>query len=239
MAFRYRGPANHSVSTYSMQTLYSALPDEFNPIGARNEEPHIGIPASEQLLPERLHDVGYATALIGKWHLGGAPAYHPQRHGFDDFFGFTHEGHYFVPSPWRDTTTMLRRKALPLAATGSRFQVSESLIFTSHMGHDEPDYDANNPIVRIGQPIDEREYLTDAFAREACDFIDRFHTSPFFLCVTFNAVHSPLQAKDSTLEKFAEIEDLHRRIFAAMLWDLDRAVGRITEGSEQAAQGPR
>ncbi|MEM7557640.1 MAG: sulfatase-like hydrolase/transferase, partial [Planctomycetota bacterium] len=201
---------------------------EFNPIGAKNEEPGIGMPASEKLLSEQLHDLGYSTALIGKWHLGGSAAYHPQRHGFDEFFGFTHEGHYFVPPPWKGTTTMLRRKALPASATGSRYQVSDALIYTSHMGGNEPDYDANNPIVRIGQPVQEDEYLTDALARESCDFIERFQSSPFLLCVTFNAVHSPLQAKNSTLEKFASIEDIHRRIFAAMLSDLDSAVGRIT-----------
>jgi arylsulfatase A-like enzyme len=32
--------------------------------------------------------VGYATALIGKWHLGRKPAFHPNRHGFDEFWGF-------------------------------------------------------------------------------------------------------------------------------------------------------
>lgn len=200
---------------------------EFNPIGARNDDPATGIPKSEQLLPELLHDVGYTTGLIGKWHLGGAADFHPQRHGFDEFFGFAHEGHYFAPPPWSETTTMLRRKALPSSSTGNRYKVSDTLLYSSHMGHDEPDYDANNPIVRIGQPVSEPEYLTDAFAREACEFVDRFHSSPFFLCVTFNAVHSPLQAKNSTLEKFSSIEDIHRRIFAAMLSDLDSAVGRI------------
>lgn len=206
---------------------------EFNPIGARNEDPGTGVPASEVTIAECLHDVGYSTALIGKWHLGGAADFHPQRHGFDEFFGFAHEGHYFVPPPWDNTTTMLRRRSLPPGSTGNRHQVSDSLIYTSHMGNDEPDYDANNPVVRIGQPVEEDEYLTDAFAREACSFIDRFRTSPFFLCVTFNAVHSPLQAKNATLKKFESIEDTHRRIFAAMLSDLDTGVGRIVDALEE------
>lgn len=206
---------------------------EFNPIGARNEDPGTGLPNDEITLAECLHDAGYSTGLIGKWHLGGAADYHPLRHGFDAFFGFSHEGHYFVPPPWRDTTTMLRRKGLPSSAGDLRYQVSETLLYSSHMGHDEPDYDANNPIVRVSQPVDEQEYLTDAFAREACAFIEQYHSSPFFLSVTFNAVHSPLQAKNATLKKFAAIEDMHRRIFAAMLSDLDTAVGRIVACLEQ------
>lgn len=38
--------------------------------------------------PEVLQRHGYTTALVGKWHLGTRPEYHPTRHGFDHFFGF-------------------------------------------------------------------------------------------------------------------------------------------------------
>ena len=95
------------------------------------------------------------------------------------------------------------------------------------MGYTEPAYDANNPIVRGGQPVVEHEYLTDAFTREAVDFIDRNKAHPFFLCVAFNAVHSPLQAADKYIKKFAHIEDIQRRIFAAMLANLDDSVGSV------------
>ena len=47
-----------------------------------------GLPSSEPTLPRYLRDAGYATALIGKWHLGFRPEFHPNRHGFDEFFGF-------------------------------------------------------------------------------------------------------------------------------------------------------
>ena len=199
---------------------------EFNPIGAKNEDPTHGLPASEITLAEALHDAGYTTGVIGKWHLGGTAAFHPFRHGFDEFFGFTHEGHYFVPPPWKGVTTMLRRKALP-GGTKGRWVGSKGLIYTDHMGHDEPDYDANNPIVRGGQPVVETAYLTDAFTREAVDFIDRHDDKPFFLYLAYNAVHSPLQGVESSMAKFAHIDDLHRRIFAAMLANLDDSVGEV------------
>ncbi|RMF40461.1 MAG: N-acetylgalactosamine-4-sulfatase [Planctomycetota bacterium] len=200
---------------------------EMNPIGAKNEQPGIGLPPNERTLAEMLQDAGYTTGLIGKWHLGGSAEYHPQRHGFDYFFGFTHEGHYYVRPPYAEAMTMLRRKRLPAGHQG-RYWASPHLLYSDHMGHHEPDYDANNPIVRNGQPVDERAYLTDALAREAVQFIETYRAAPFFLCVTFNAVHSPLQAKQSTMQRFAHIEDMHRRIFAAMLSDLDEAVGAIT-----------
>ena len=44
---------------------------EFNPIGEKNEDPDAGLPPSQKTIANLLHDAGYATALIGKWHLGG------------------------------------------------------------------------------------------------------------------------------------------------------------------------
>lgn len=204
---------------------------EFNPIGAKNEAPGIGLPPEQTTIAEMLHDVGYTTALIGKWHQGGSAPYHPHRHGFDEFFGFTHEGHYFVPPPYEGVTTMLRRRSLPGNKQG-RWS-SDKLIYTTHMGHNEPDYDANNPIVRGGQPVEEHEYLTDALTREAVSFIERHRDKPFFLYLAYNAVHSPLQGADKYMEKFAHIEDIHRRIFAAMLGNLDDSVGAVLKTVEE------
>jgi arylsulfatase B len=199
---------------------------EFNPTGALNEQPGFGLPAKEITIAETLQNAGYTTGLIGKWHQGGTAVFHPFRHGFDEFFGFLHEGHYFVPPPYKGVTTMLRRKTLPGGLKG-RWIGSKGLIYTDHMGGNEPDYDANNPITRGGQPVIETEYLTDALTREAVDFIDRHDDKPFFLYLAYNAVHSPLQGADAYMEKFSHIEDIHRRIFAAMLANLDDSVGAV------------
>lgn len=201
---------------------------ENNPIGAKNEEPDHGLPPNEITIAEALHDGGYTTGLIGKWHQGGTAKYHPFRHGFDEFFGFTHEGHYFVPPPYKGVTTLLRRKTLPGGAKGL-WLGKGNLHYHDILGYDEPDYDANNPIVRGGQPVVETEYLTDAFTREAVDFIARHDDKPFFLYLAYNAVHSPLQGADAYMEKFAHIEDLQRRIFAAMLANMDDSVGAVLE----------
>lgn len=48
----------------------------------------IGINADEITTPELLRQAGYATGLVGKWHLGEWPEFNPVRHGFDSFFGF-------------------------------------------------------------------------------------------------------------------------------------------------------
>ena len=46
-----------------------------------------GLPQSEVTVPELLKQAGYATGMVGKWHLGHSDAYWPTAHGFDDFFG--------------------------------------------------------------------------------------------------------------------------------------------------------
>jgi arylsulfatase A-like enzyme len=198
---------------------------ENNPIGHRNEDPTIGLPADEVTIAETLQDAGYVTGLIGKWHQGGTAAYHPFRHGFEEFFGFMHEGHYFVPPPWEGVTTMLRRKTIPGGGEG-RWVGKKGLIYHT-WGNNEPDYDADNPIIRGGQPVVETEYLTDALTREAVDFIDRHDDKPFFLYLPYNAVHSPLQGADAYMRKFSHIEDIQRRIFAAMLANMDDSVGAV------------
>ena len=208
---------------------------EFNPTGALNEEPGFGLPSKEITIAEALHDAGYTTGLIGKWHQGGTARYHPFRHGFDEFFGFTHEGHYFVPPPYRGVTTLLRRKTLPGGVKGL-WSGKGGLHYHDILGGDEPDYDANNPIVRGGQPVVETEYLTDAFTREAVDFIDRHDDKPFFLYLAYNAVHSPLQGADAYMKKFAHIKNMHRRIFAAMLANMDDSVGAVLQQLRKSGQ---
>jgi arylsulfatase B len=200
---------------------------EFNPIGAKNAAPGIGLPVAEKTVADHLRDTGYATALVGKWHLGGTAEFHPQRRGFDEFFGFLHEGHTYVPAPWHGVTTWLRRRALPDAGRGRWTSPDGRIVWSTHLNTNEPDYDADNPILRNSQPADERGNLTDAFTREACDFIGRHRAQPFFLYLAYNAVHSPMQGADAYLQRFAHIEDIHRRIFAAMLAQLDDSVGQV------------
>jgi arylsulfatase A-like enzyme len=69
---------------------------EFNPAGGVRAET-IGLPLTEITIADRLKPAGYATGLVGKWHLGGAPKFHPRRRGFDEFFGFLDGSHSYFP----------------------------------------------------------------------------------------------------------------------------------------------
>ncbi len=157
---------------------------EFNPGNTDNAS--IGLPLSETTLADRLKAAGYVTGLVGKWHLGTAPRFHPSRRGFDEFFGFLGGAHPYFPG---------------LGA----------------------------PIYRGTAIVSEKEYLTDAFGREAAAFVMRHKDQPFLLYVAFNAVHTPMHATDARLKRFGSISDPTRKTYAAMLAAMDEAVGKVLD----------
>ncbi|MDA2938726.1 sulfatase [Acidobacteria bacterium AH-259-A15] len=200
---------------------------EFNAIGPQNREKGVGLPLSQKTLAELLKSEGYVTGLIGKWHLGASNGYRALNRGFDEFYGFLHEGHSYVPPQHPGVISWFRVSSLP-ARSGTRLRKG-NYVFSSHMGYTEPAYDENNPIQRGWEPVAEPQYLTDALAREAVAFIERHASRPFFLYVSFNAPHSPMQAPVKYIQKFESIPDIHRRIFAGMVAALDDAMGRLLE----------
>jgi arylsulfatase A-like enzyme len=86
---------------------------------------------------------------------------------------------------------------------------------------------SSNPIMRGTEPIEETEYLTDAFNREAAAFIENHRDEPFFLYLPYNAVHTPMQASAKREERFKRIADKRRRTFATMLAAIDDGVGDL------------
>lgn len=142
----------------------------------------------ETTLADRLKAAGYATGLVGKWHLGLDEKHHPLQRGFDEFFGFLGGANPYLP---RGPAGVVPR------------------------------------ILRGREPVAEKAYLTDAFAREAVAFIDRHRKEPFFLYLAFNAPHGPLQATEKYLKRFETIEDEKRRTYAAMVSAMDDAVGAV------------
>ncbi len=190
---------------------------------------HHGIKASETLLGERLQDAGYRTGLIGKWHLGARADFNPTKHGFDYFFGFNHEGRYYVRPPYKGVTMLLRKKTLPDGKTGMWAHPNGKLYYHDFWGRDEPLYDLHNPMLRNTEVVEEKRYLTDAFTDEAVKFIDRNKKGPFFLYLAYSAVHSPMQGADAYMEKMSHIKGVQRRIFAAMLANMDDSVGAVMQ----------
>lgn len=59
-----------------------------------------GLPLTQKTIADHLNKLGYVNGLIGKWHLGKEPQFHPLKRGFDEFWGYTGGGHdYFEALP--------------------------------------------------------------------------------------------------------------------------------------------
>ena len=85
----YCSPTRAGLMTGRYQTRFG---HEFNPGGDS------GLPLTERTIADRLKAAGYVTGLVGKWHLGAQPKFHPQKRGFDEFYGFLGGAHDYFES---------------------------------------------------------------------------------------------------------------------------------------------
>jgi arylsulfatase A-like enzyme len=94
-------------------------------------------------------------------------------------------------------------------------------------------------IMRGDTEVTEMDYTTDAFGREASSFVERYRDRPWFLYLSFNAVHTPMHATDARLAKFAGIEDKQRRTYAAMMSAMDDAIGAVRAKLAETGQAEK
>ncbi|XP_067574888.1 N-acetylgalactosamine-6-sulfatase isoform X1 [Pseudorca crassidens] len=127
-----------------------------------------GIPDSELLLPELLKEAGYTSKIVGKWHLGHRPQFHPLKHGFDEWFGSPncHFGPY-------------DNKARPNIPVYRDWEM---------VGRFYEEFPIN---LKTGEAN-----LTQIYLQEALDFIKRQQAArrPFFLHWAVDATHAPVYA---------------------------------------------
>lgn len=173
-----------------------------------------GISISEKFIGFPLQEGGYYTGAIGKWHLGETSEHHPNNRGFDDFYGFLGGGHKYFPEEYQ--------KQYDSQKEAGANQINDYLL----------------PLEHNGTTIQAKEYLTDAFSREASRFANEANdkNKPFFLYLSYNAPHVPLEAKNEDLEKFKHIKDKDRRTYAAMVYAVDRGVGKIVKNLKKTGQ---
>jgi arylsulfatase A-like enzyme len=89
-------------------------------------------------------------------------------------------------------------------------------------------YFDKNGILRGREQVQEMDYATDAFGREAAAFVERHKHAPWFLYLAFNAVHTPMHATPDRLEKFPSAEG-KRREYNAMMLAMDEAIGKVRQ----------
>ena len=116
--------------------------------------------------------------------------------------------------------------------SGSRFHPMErgfeeffGFLGGAHAYH-SPTVNEGQPLYEGRTPVAEPAYLTDVLADRAVQYVIRKRGQPYFLYLAFNAVHTPMQATDKYLKRFAHISDQRRRTYAAMLSAMDDGIGK-------------
>ena len=171
-----------------------------------------GLPPSEITLAELLKKYDYSTAIIGKWHLGAADFAKPCARGFDYQYGFYEA--FTLYAPVKDTSIVNKHV--------KRDYMDE------HEWETAAGRKGNCAILRnCCECREENKYLTDKLTDEAITWIDGNKSNPFFLYLPYNAPHAPLQVPKSYYKQFANIKDPVKRIYAAMIKNLDDQVGRL------------
>jgi len=182
-----------------------------------------GVAVSEATIADALKAGGYVSAMIGKWSMGTADQFHPMRRGFDECFGFLGMLHPYVPGPVTPGLEMVMSESPRLGfgvdppARGPR---GGGLI-----GGTGPGSSAGK-FLRGFAEVDEPEYATEAFTREAVSFLRRHRDEPFFLYLAYNASHSPLQPTKKYLDRYPNLTG-KRQLYAATTSALDDGVGEV------------
>jgi arylsulfatase A-like enzyme len=88
------------------------------PLGSAPSDSSLGLPVTGTSMPALLKRNGYATGLIGKWHLGFKPEFGPNAHGFDEFFGFRSGAVGYYTHRRGDGTPDLYENTTPVEVSG-------------------------------------------------------------------------------------------------------------------------
>jgi arylsulfatase A-like enzyme len=165
-----------------------------------------GLPPEEITIAEVLQPRGYATAIVGKWHLGHLPQFMPMRQGFDAWFGlpFSHD---------------------------MRMTVARDNNYETAAYYDpKPEY-WDVPLVRNGEvierPVDHRT-LTKRYTDEAVRFIEENRNRPFFLYFAHNMPHIPLARSADYVGHSAA------GIYGDVVEEIDASAGRVIDALRAA-----
>lgn len=158
-----------------------------------------GLPASETTIAEMLQQTGYATSIVGKWHLGHLTQHLPLNHGFDSYFGMPYSNDM---------------RPAPDAPQGrEKFFVERTEYWQTQL-------------FRGSEVVEERpdqRQLTKRYTQEATAFIRAKKDTPFFLYVAHNFPHVPLFASEQFRGRSMA------GIYGDVVEELDWSVGQILQ----------
>ncbi|ODT86122.1 sulfatase-like hydrolase/transferase [Phenylobacterium sp. SCN 70-31] len=196
---------------------------EFNNGPARRDhEESLGIDVNEITLGQALKGQGYATGLVGKWHLGSRDPFYPTNRGYDEFVGLLSGATSYIDTTREDVVHWVR---------------------PGREGNDGPS-GRRNRFTEIYEGPDRKlvdnyqEYLTEYLGRRGSEFVTRHApaANPYFLYLAFTAPHDPMTVTRKYYDRFPHIKTEHHRIYAAMVSALDDAVGQVLDAVDRSGE---
>ncbi len=171
-----------------------------------------GLHPAEYTVADHLRAAGYATACIGKWHLGHQPEVLPRAQGFDHYFGIPYSNDMNHPDNkgrakggpdgmdvlWADPESTLTKWRTPLVE--------------------------NEEIVEL--PVDQRT-VTRRYTQRAIDFIAEHRDQPFFVYLPHSMPHIPLYVPDDVRDP-----DPHHA-YVNTIEHIDTEVGRLLDSLDE------
>jgi arylsulfatase A-like enzyme len=182
--------------------LTGCYPNRIGIHGALGPHSKFGISDDEMTLAQLAKQRGYATAMLGKWHLGDAPQFMPLQHGFDQFFGLMLSVDFWPQHP--DLITNFPPTIVAIKREYPNLPIYE-----------------NNKIFRPEMSIDDLNHLTTWYTERAVKFIDQNRDHPFFLYVAHSMPHVPLGVSDKFRGK------TKRGLYGDVIEEVDWSVGQI------------
>lgn len=199
--------ANSVCSPSRAALLTGCYPTRVSVPGVLFPRHSVGLHPDEITIADLLKEQGYATACVGKWHLGHKPKFLPTRQGFDSYLGI----------PYSNDMTIDQQA--PLAKD---IVLREGATVDS-IRNDKPKKNWV-PLMRneevIEYPVDQTT-LTQRYTKEAISFIETNKSKPFFLYLAQTMPHIPLFAS----EKFRGKSK--RGLYGDTIEEIDWCVGEI------------
>ena len=160
----------------------------------------VGLHPDEETIADMLKREGYATGMVGKWHLGHHEEFLPRQQGFDEYFGLLYSNDMWP----------VDYDGLPVAEGPKADYPPLRLI------------EGNDPIEIVSE-LDDQAMLTTRYAERAVDFIERHANRPFFLYLAHSMPHVPLGVS----EKFSGASE--QGMYGDVIEEIDWSVGQVLD----------
>ncbi|MBI3880975.1 MAG: sulfatase [Verrucomicrobia bacterium] len=181
----------------------------------------VGLNPAERTVAELLKEAGYATACIGKWHLGDQPEFLPHRRGFDYYLGLPYSNDMGTGEEGSKSSL---GDPLPKRAVTKTDSAAATVAETGLAGAAQPPLplvENEKVIARVGP--DEQQGIVERYTTAAVKFIRANKDKPFFLYLPHNAVHFPVYPGKSWAGKSPN------GIFSDWVEEVDWSVGQVLD----------